>query len=187
MQGENRQEAPDRKMPPGQSTGSGTWASLASCHQQDYTRGIVPFTFLLERNAANCMSHWYANLLTRLLMRLASLPYVQQAIADQADLSAFKARPTLRILSGVFLIGASFVVCWPLISVLGFLALHLGNPWIIALGGPLAYGFSHLVFLAGMYLCGAEYTLIFSRWLVRVVVERLLAWQGIEARQPLQP
>ena len=123
---------------------------------------------------------------TPLFQRLAALPYVQKAIAERADLSAFKARPTLRILSGVFLIGASFVVCWPLISVLGFLALHLGNPWIIAVGGPLAYGFSHLVFLAGMYLSGAEYTLIFCRWLVRVVMERLMAWQGIECKEPLQ-
>ena len=128
------------------------------------------------------MYRWF----TSILLRLAALPYVQKAIADRADLSAFKARPTLRILSGAFLIGSSFVVCWPLISVLGFLALHLGNPWIIAVGGPLAYGFSHLVFLAGMYLCGAEYTLIFCRWLVRVVMERLMAWQGIKCNEPVQ-
>ena len=115
------------------------------------------------------MSRW----LEPIFLRLAALPYVQKAIADRADLSAFKARPTLRILGGVFLIGASFVVCWP-----------LGNPWIIAIGGPLAYGFSHLVFLAGMYLSGAEYTLIFCRWLVRVVMERLMAWQGIQLNEP---
>lgn len=128
------------------------------------------------------MPHWYEHQ----LLRLAALPYVQRAIADQADLSAFKARPTLRILAGVFLIGASFVVCWPLISVLGYLALRLGNPWIVAVGGPLAYGFSHLVFLAGMYLSGAEYSLIFCRWLVRMVMERLLSWQGITPEQSIR-
>ncbi|MDO5674957.1 MAG: hypothetical protein Q4G66_08590 [bacterium] len=128
------------------------------------------------------MAHWFEPI----FLRLAALPYVQQAIADQADLSAFKVRPTPRIVSGVFLIAASFVLGWPLISALGFLALHLGNPWIIAVGGPLAYGFSHLVFLAGMYLSGAEYTLIFCRWLVRVVMERLMVWQGIERKEPVQ-
>ena len=135
---------------------------------------------LQDSSCSFTMSRW----LEPIFLRLAALPYVQKAIADRADLSAFKARPTLRILGGVFLIGASFVVCWPLISVLGFLALHLGNPWIIAIGGPLAYGFSHLVFLAGMYLSGAEYTLIFCRWLVRVVMERLRAWQGIQLNEP---
>ena len=41
----------------------------------------------------------------------------------------------------------------------------------------MVYGLSHLVFLAGMYLSGAEYTAIFLRWLTRVSVERLLKWQ----------
>ncbi|MGI6637843.1 MAG: hypothetical protein ACOX4Z_02100 [Desulfobulbus sp.] len=129
------------------------------------------------------MLHWYSSL----LLRLAALPYVHNAIVEQADLSAFRARPTLRILIGVFLIGASFVLGWPAIGGLGILALHLGNPWIVAIGGPLVYGLSHLVFLAGMYLSGAEYTLIFCRWLVRIVMLRLLAWQGIELQQPVQP
>jgi hypothetical protein len=43
-------------------------------------------------------------------------------------------------------------------------------------GGPLTYGLSHLVFLLGMYLCGAVYSLIFLRWLTRVSMEKLLAW-----------
>lgn len=128
------------------------------------------------------MFHWYRSL----ILRLAARPYVQKAIAEGADLSAFKARPTPRILTGVFLIAFSFLLGWPAVAALGVLALHTGNPWIAALGGPLVYGLSHLVFLAGMYLSGAEYTLIFCRWLVRVIMVRLLAGQGLEAKPPLQ-
>ena len=36
------------------------------------------------------------------------------------------------------------------------------HPTVIV-GGPLTYGLSHLVFLLGMYLCGAVYSLIFLR------------------------
>ena len=128
------------------------------------------------------MSRWYRSL----ILRLAALPYVQKAIAERADLSAFRARPTPRILAGVLRIVFSFPLGWPAVGGLGLLALHLGNPWIAAIGGPLVYGLSHLVFLAGMYLSGGEYTLIFCRWLVRVVMLRLLAWLGIEPEQPLQ-
>lgn len=128
------------------------------------------------------MFRWY----TSFILRLAALPYVQKAIAEQADLSAFKARPTPRILAGIFLIAFSFLLGWPAVGALGILALHTGNPWIAALGGPLVYGLSHLVFLAGMYLSGAEYTLIFCRWLVRVVMVRLLARQGLDPEPPLQ-
>jgi len=47
-------------------------------------------------------------------------------------------------------------------------------------GGPLTYGLSHLVFLVGMYLSGATYSLIFLRWLTRVTMEKLLAWANRE-------
>ena len=119
------------------------------------------------------LTKWYHSALTR----LAALPFVHAAIGDHADLSAFKEKPGLRILTGVFLIILSFPLGWPAVSGLGILAFKLGNPWIVAVGGPLVYGFSHLVFLLGMFLSGAKYTQIFCRWLVRVVVERLLAWQ----------
>ena len=120
------------------------------------------------------MLHCLATFCHPLVIRLARLPYVQRAIAERADLSAFRAKPTPRILCGVFLIVISFPLGWPAVAGLGALALYLGNPWIAAVGGPLVYGLSHLVFLAGMYLSGAEYTAIFCRWLVRVVMERVL-------------
>jgi len=116
------------------------------------------------------------------ILRIAATDFVRSAIAEQADLAAFRERPTARVLLGVFLIGLSFLLGWPAVAALGALSLYWETPWIVVIGGPLTYGFSHLVFLAGMYLSGAVYSLIFCRWLVRVTMERCLAWAVVERR-----
>lgn len=100
-------------------------------------------------------------------------------MAERADLSAFREKPTARVLLGVLAIGVSFLLGWPAVTALGVLSLYLETPWIVVIGGPLIYGFSHLVFLLGMYLSGAEYSLIFCRWLVRITMERCLAWASV--------
>jgi hypothetical protein len=111
---------------------------------------------------------------SRIINKLGNTPYVRKAIEEKADLSAFKQKPTARILFGVFLIGFSYVIGWPVIGALAVLAAYLQKPLVVIIGGPLAYGLSHLVFLAGMYLAGAKYTGIFLRWATRVVMEKLL-------------
>jgi hypothetical protein len=110
------------------------------------------------------------------IIKIAATDYVRSAIADQADLSAFKEKPTPIVLAGVFAIALSFLIGWPAVAALGILAVKLHNPWIAAVGGPLTYGLSHLVFILGMYLSGAVYSLIFLRWLTRISMERLLSW-----------
>jgi hypothetical protein len=109
----------------------------------------------------------------KLLERLAETNYVRKAIEERADLSAFQERPSVRVLLGVFAMGFSYVIGWPAISALGALAVYLKKPLLIAIGGPLLYGLSHLVFMLGMYLSGAKYSKIFLRWAARVAVERL--------------
>ena len=110
----------------------------------------------------------------RIIQKIAARPAFQSAIADRADLNAFKARPSLRSLLGVFLIAFSYVIGWPLVGALGTLAIIWKEPLIAVIGGPLAYGLSHVVFLMGMYLAGAKYARIFFRWTARVAVEYLL-------------
>ena len=111
----------------------------------------------------------------------------------KADLSAFRARPTFRVLAGVFAIAFSYVLGWPLISFLGILSVYFQQPLVLVIGGPVAYGLSHLVFMLGMYLAGARYTLIFLRWAARVGVEALLkrfpppASQGSGPCDPCRP
>jgi len=63
-----------------------------------------------------------------------------------------------------------------MIAALGILSIKMHKPWLVVVGGPMTYGLSHLVFLLGMYLCGAVYSQIFLRWLTRISMEKLLVW-----------
>ncbi|MEE4358862.1 MAG: hypothetical protein V2I97_20505 [Desulfococcaceae bacterium] len=108
-----------------------------------------------------------------LLKRFFQTGFVRSAVADQADLSAFRERPAPRIILGFSLMAFSYIIGWPAVSVLGVLAVYAKEPLILAVGGPVTYGLSHLVFIAGMYFAGVKYTKIFLRWAARVSAEKL--------------
>jgi len=110
-----------------------------------------------------------------IIKRICETGYVRSAIKDKADLSAFKEKPSIRTILGVSAIGFSYIIGWPAISALGALAVYLNRPWLIVIGGPLLYGLSHLVFLLGMYLAGANYTKIFLRWATRMAIEKWMS------------
>ncbi len=112
----------------------------------------------------------------KIILYFAATAFVRDAIEQRADLAAFREKPSPAVLAGVFCIGFSFLLGWPAIAALGILSIKLQTPWVVLIGGPLAYGVSHLVFLLGMYLSGAVYSLIFCRWLTRITMERFLAW-----------
>jgi hypothetical protein len=112
------------------------------------------------------------------ILQLAEIDFVRSAIEERADLSAFKGRPSLRVLVGVSAIVLSYVIGWPAVAVIGFFSVRLHEPWLATIGCPLVYGLSHIVFLLGMYLAGATYSMIFLRWLTRVSMEKLLSWTG---------
>jgi len=120
-------------------------------------------------------------------LRLAQIRFVKSAIDDRADLSAFKEPPNWRIFLGMFLIALSFVMCWPVITPLMAMSVYWGRPWIGVVGSTIIYGLSHLTYLAGMYLCGAKYSLIVFRWMTRVGVEKLLSFGRVrELIDPLK-
>jgi hypothetical protein len=110
-----------------------------------------------------------------IIKRISETEYVRSAIEDKADLSAFKEKPSIRVILGVSAICFSFIIGWPAISALGAIAIYFNRPWLIAIGGPLLYGLSHLVFLLAMYLAGYSYTKIFLRWTTRVAVEKWMS------------
>ncbi len=109
-----------------------------------------------------------------IIKKFAETRYVRSAIEDKADLSAFKKKPSVRVVFGISIIAFSYVIGWPAVAALGALSVYLEKPLIVAIGGPLIYGLSHLVFILGMYLAGADYTRIFLRWATRVTAEKLM-------------
>ncbi|MFC1880754.1 hypothetical protein ACFL2S_04540 [Thermodesulfobacteriota bacterium] len=110
-----------------------------------------------------------------IIKKIAETRYVRSAIEDQADLSAFKEKPSMQIIIGLSVMGFSYIIGWPAISALGIVSVYLNKPLLIAIGGPLLYGLSHLVFMLGMYLAGYNYTKIFLRWATRVTVEKWMS------------
>lgn len=119
-----------------------------------------------------------------LVRKLAETEFVRSAIAEQADLSVFKQRPTPRVIFGLCIIGFSYIIGWPAIAGLGMLSIYLQKPLIVAIGGPVLYGLSHLTFMIGTYFAGALYTRVFIRWLTRVIVERFIGSAPDMVQQP---
>ncbi len=115
-----------------------------------------------------------------IIKKIAETGYARSAIEDKADLSAFKKKPSVRVVLGISAIALSYIIGWPAVAALGMLSIYLDKPLIVAIGGPLTYGLSHLVFLLGMYLAGADYTRIFLRWAARVTVEKLTSTDLVE-------
>ena len=105
--------------------------------------------------------------------RLAATRFVREALAEKADLKALRAKPTPRVWIGLGLVGFSYIIGWPVVGLLAWISYHLREPLIIVIGGPVTYGLSHLVFLAGSYFAGVHYVRIFLRWATRRLVERL--------------
>ena len=109
---------------------------------------------------------------------LVNISFIFNAIEAESDLKAFKEKPSREIfiknIIAVFLILFSYVIGWPVIILLGVISVYFKKPLIVIIGGPVAYGISHLVFTAGMYLAGARYAMIFLRWFTRLALEKFI-------------
>jgi len=117
---------------------------------------------------------------TNILRKIAGTDFVRTAMEERADLSAFRQRPSVRIIVGISAIGVSYIIGWPAVGLLGAISIYLNEPLIVMIGGPLTYGLSHLVFIVGMYLAGAQYARIFLRWATRVAMEKLIGQTNSE-------
>lgn len=114
-------------------------------------------------------------LLSPLLRSIARTRFARQAIADNADLSIFKGRPTVRLVVGLVLIALSFILGWPAVGAFAIAAIYLESPLVVVIGGPAIYGFSWLLWAAGVYCTGVEsygYGRAFARWAVRKLLEK---------------
>ena len=80
---------------------------------------------------------------------------------------------------GLILITVSYLLGIPAVFIVGGIAAWLKNPTFGVIGIPLIYGFSWLLLMLGLYLAGPKYGKAFSRWTVRVILEKIL---GDEAK-----
>ena len=124
------------------------------------------------------MHNTRSSFLRRTGERLAERPWILEAMEARADLAAFRQPPSLRLVVGVALIIVSTVMGWPAVVFFGLFAAFQKHA-LYALIGPVCYGLSWVLWIAGMALAGVEnvrYGRLFLRWLTRVSVEWMLKY-----------
>jgi hypothetical protein len=115
-----------------------------------------------------------SNIINIIARRIAETKFARNAIADAADLSVFKEKPNVKTFFGIFLMGISYVMGLPAVGLLGAYSVYHDDLFLILLGGPFLLILSHLVFLAGMYLAGGRYLMVFLRWVTRIILEKYM-------------
>ncbi len=111
-------------------------------------------------------------MIKKILTKISNITYIKKAIQEKANLSTLKEKPTLRVYIGIGIILFSYAIGWPAVGLLILLSVVYKEPLLATIGGPLIYGFSHLVFWFGVFLAGKRYIKVISRWSVRKVFEK---------------
>ena len=105
---------------------------------------------------------------------MARTKYCKTAIEDQADLKAIREKPTPSMIAGLIMIGFSYIIGLPAVVAMGIIAVWATKPLVAVIGGPLIYAISTIIFIIGIRMAGKTYVHVFCRWMVRVVLEKIL-------------
>lgn len=114
------------------------------------------------------------NIVKRTALYLARTKYCKTAIEDQADLKAIREKPTPSMIAGLIMIGFSYIIGLPAVVAMGIIAVWVKKPLVAVIGGPLIYAVSTIIFIIGIRMAGKTYVHVFCRWMVRVVLEKIL-------------
>jgi len=114
-------------------------------------------------------------MILRIAELLAGTKFIREALEHPADLSEFKERPTPRLITGLVLMGFSYIMGWPAVTALSMIAVYLQEPLIAIIGCPTTYGLSYIVFFVGAWLARApHYMGIVTRYAVGKLFRNLL-------------
>jgi len=129
-------------------------------------------------------------MLKRFKGRIFRSRFVTGQLANPVDLDIFKRKPTPRFIMGLMIIGFSYIIGWPLISVLGILAVYFRQPLLFAVGSPVAYAISHLVFILGIFISGKDtvvYMNVFLTWSLNKGLKKIFSAEMIEETEMNDP
>ncbi len=76
------------------------------------------------------------NIIKKLANGIAKTEFAGKAINDDADLSAFKEKPTAQNFVGIFLMSCSYIIGWPAVGLIGAFSIYWHEPLLIIIGGP---------------------------------------------------
>jgi len=122
-------------------------------------------------------------MIRKITASLAKTRYIREALEDPTELKDIWKQPSTRMIIGLSLVGFSYIIGWPAVAAMGILSVYFGEPLIALVGGPIAYGISHLVFLFGAWLAGAQHAQILIRYTTKVFFKKILR-HGTEASPP---
>jgi hypothetical protein len=114
------------------------------------------------------------SIIKKTALYFAQKEFCRAAIDEHADLSIFKKQLSVSVIAGLILITISYILGIPAVFIVGVISVWLKNPTFGVVGIPLIYGFSWLLLMLGLYLAGPKYGKAFSRWTVRVILEKIL-------------
>ncbi len=89
------------------------------------------------------------------------------------DLSLFQKPPGPRFALGLIIVGASYVLGWPAMTVVGILAVYWRMPKLGVVGVPLLYATSWVVFGVGILLAGKD-TMVYAKALSLFALQKLV-------------
>jgi hypothetical protein len=126
------------------------------------------------------------NILNRIAHYFARKSFCRTAIDEHADLGAFKEKLSRSIVIGLILIALSYAIGLPTVVAFGAIAASMNKPLLGVIGGALIYGISTLMFFVGIKMAGTKYFLALTRWLTRIILEKILGPEA-KAQYPLPP
>ncbi len=107
---------------------------------------------------------------------LSGKKFIIKMLENPADLSEFKVRPTPRVITGLILMGFSYIIGWPAVAALGALAIWLKEPLIAIIGCPTIYVISQLVFIVGAWISRTpHYMGIIMRYAIQRFFKKFLS------------
>ena len=113
--------------------------------------------------------------------KLAGTRWVQRALEKAAIEKDRKEKLTSRFFAGMAVLGLSYILGWPFVSVLGILAARQHRSEIFLIGAPVSYGVSTILLLLGAGLAGKDGLRYLRRLFHRLVARfyaRYLAKSG---------
>jgi len=114
------------------------------------------------------------NIIKKTALYVARKNYCKTAIEERADLSAIREKPTLFMMVGLGLIAFSYAIGMPTVIAFGIFAASMGKPLLGVIGGVVIYTISTIMFIIGIKMAGKKYFHVFFRWMVRIVLEKIL-------------
>jgi len=107
---------------------------------------------------------------------LAGSKYIREILDNPTDLREFSERPTPRLITGLILMGLSYVIGWPAVATLSILAVWFREPMIAVIGCPTTYGLSCVVFIVGAWLARApHYMGTLARYTIQFFLRKLFS------------